>query len=80
MGVGYGVVSSAVVGHDCSCRERKSILSEEKTAKPVIYRGVFGYGMGWGVNPVFLGKYASASSNRFRPLCLWFLHPLKLLG
>ena len=37
MGWGQSVISSAVVGQDCSCRERKSILSEQKTARPVIW-------------------------------------------
>jgi len=46
---GGGRVSSScrpLSGKSAFCRERKSILSEQKTASSVIYRGVFGYGMG----------------------------------
>ena len=66
MGLGYGVVSSAVVGQDCSCRERKSILSEKMTARPVIYRGVFGYVMCWGCRLVgkLSGKSAFVGNER----------------
>jgi len=39
-GVGCRLVESTVVGQDCSYREQKSLLSEQKTARRLIYRGL----------------------------------------
>jgi len=39
-GVGGRLVQSTVVGQDCSYREQKSLLSAQKTARRLIYRGL----------------------------------------